>query len=177
MFNYFTRVADATGIEFDYQTHLPDFVPDLDQTARPRPDRSVSSDRDRERIRPRDKRLSVAWHSWRTYLLEADGPISRPQRDLLVSVAAEEAADWRGAAAFRGRTFLQASDDRLRVLAEFARKLSREPWRMEEGDVDRLRAAGYSDVGILHTISIVAHQNADSRLSTGLAVVSSSTPR
>ena len=27
MFNYFTRVADATGIEFDYPTELPAFVP------------------------------------------------------------------------------------------------------------------------------------------------------
>jgi alkylhydroperoxidase family enzyme len=33
MFNYFTRVADATGIEFDYKTPLPAFEPDLRQAA------------------------------------------------------------------------------------------------------------------------------------------------
>ena len=43
MFNYFTRVADATGIEFDYKTPLPAFEPDLRQAAAPRPHRSGSS--------------------------------------------------------------------------------------------------------------------------------------
>ena len=43
MFNYFTRVADATGIDFDYPTALPAFEPDLGQVTAPRPDRPVAS--------------------------------------------------------------------------------------------------------------------------------------
>ena len=35
MFNYFTRVADATGIEFDYLSPLPAFEPDTQQAAAP----------------------------------------------------------------------------------------------------------------------------------------------
>ena len=57
------------------------------------------------------------------------------------------------------------SDDQL---VGFARKLSREPWRMEAGDLDTLRAGGYSEQAVLHVISVVAHQNADSRLVIGL---------
>src|SRR6202041_2524048 len=40
MFNYFTRVADASGIEFDYETPLPAFQPDLGQVTTTRPSRS-----------------------------------------------------------------------------------------------------------------------------------------
>ena len=43
MFNYFTRVADATGIEFDYETPLPAFEPDRRQVTATRPGRPDSS--------------------------------------------------------------------------------------------------------------------------------------
>jgi uncharacterized protein YciW len=63
----------------------------------------------------------------------------------------------------------EGSDD---LLGGFARKLSRQPWRMEAGDLERLRASGYSEEAVLHVISVVAHQNADSRLVAGLRAVS-----
>jgi alkylhydroperoxidase family enzyme len=166
MFNYFTRVADATGIEFDYVTPLPAFEPDLGQVTAPRPDRPGSSSRQvGQRRRPQHRQLQAAWESWRAYVLEAGKPISRRERHLLASVAAEEAADWEGAEALDGLRYLADSDDRL---VGFARKLSRQPWRMEEGDLEGLRASGYSEEAVLHVISVVAHQNADSRLAVGL---------
>jgi hypothetical protein len=55
------------------------------------------------------------------------------------------------------------------VLAGFARKLSREPWQMQAADLDKLRASGYCEIAVLQAISVAAHQNADSRLSAGLA--------
>jgi uncharacterized protein YciW len=174
MFNYFTRVADATGIEFDYQTPLPAFEPDLRQASAPRPGRSASSASSGwgagRRPRPGHPRLRSAWESWRGYLLEADKPLSRRERRLLASVAAEETGDWEGAEALGGLDSAQSGDDRL---VEFARKLSRQPWRMEAADLERLRACGYPEEGALHAISVVAHQNADSRLVMGLAVASS----
>ncbi len=170
MFNYFTRVADATGIEFDYQTPLPAFQPDLRQAAAPRPARPVSPGRDvAGRPRPRDEMLRAAWESWRAYLLEADESLSRPDRRLLASVAAEEAADWVGAEALEGAGSTEGRDGQL---IAFARKLSRQPWRMEATDLERLRASGYSEVAVLHAISVVAHQNADSRLVAGLSAAS-----
>ena len=170
MFNYFTRVADATGIEFDYQTPLPAFEPDLRQATAPRPDRSVSSGRSTgSRRRPRHPRLLAAWESWRAYELEGDEPISQRERRLLASAAAAEAADWEGAEALGGHASDADGDGRL---VGFARKLSREPWRMEAADLEGLRTSGYSEAAVLHVISVVAHQNADSRLVLGLAAAS-----
>jgi alkylhydroperoxidase family enzyme len=165
MFNYFTRVADATGIEFDYETPLPAFQPDLSQDTAPRPDRpGASGQPEGTRPRPQYPRLRDAWETWRTYELETDEPISRRERRLLATVAAEEATDWEGVRLLGGPA---DGDERL---IEFARKLSRQPWRMVAGDLERLRAAGYSEVAILHVISVVAHQNADSRLAIGLSI-------
>src|SRR5690348_13500384 len=39
MFNYLTRVADASGIEFDYASELPEFQPERAQQPAPRPER------------------------------------------------------------------------------------------------------------------------------------------
>ncbi|HEY6312390.1 MAG TPA: hypothetical protein VIY52_16535 [Streptosporangiaceae bacterium] len=170
MFNYFTRAADATGIEFDYQTPLPAFEPNLRQVTAPRPDRPASSSRPvAARRRPQHPPLQAAWASWRAYVLDADEPISRRERRLVASVAAEEAADWEGAEALNGGKSAGDGDDRL---VGFARKLSRQPWSMEAEDLERLRAAGYSEEAVLHVISVVAHQNADSRLAVGLAAAS-----
>lgn len=178
MFNYFTRVADATGIEFDYETPLPAFKPDQGQFRTARPDRSGSSSRQAgHRPAPRHPRLQAAWNSWRAYVLDTEEPISRRERSLLARVAAEEAADWEGAEALDGDgdgggrggggggRSRADGDDRL---IGFARKLSRQPWRMEPADLESLRAAGYSEEAVLHVISVVAHQNADSRLVIGL---------
>ncbi len=166
LFNYFTRVADATGIEFDYPTALPAFQPDLGQVTAPRPDRPVAlSGPAGSRRRPRLEGLRAAWESWRAYVLEADQPISQRERRLLAAVAAEEAADWEGAEALNGSESGPDGDDQL---IGFARKLSREPWRMRKEDLDRLRSLGYSEPAVLHAISVVAHQNADSRLVLGL---------
>jgi uncharacterized protein YciW len=166
MFNYFTRVADATGIEFDDTTPLPAFTPDLRQVTASRPGRSGSPrPAAGPRPRPRHPKLQRAWESWRTHVMEAGEPLSRPERRLLASVAAEETADWDGAEALSELGSAGGSDD---VLAGFARKLSRQPWRMHGEDLESLRASGYSEVAVLHAISVVSHQNADSRLVVGL---------
>jgi hypothetical protein len=43
---------------------------------------------------------------------------------------------------------------------------------MEAGDLEQLRDSGYSEQAVLHMISVVAHQNADSRLVAGLRAAS-----
>jgi len=169
MFNYFTRVADATGVEFDYQTPLPAFQPERGQAAALRPARPVSPGRaGTARPWPRHQALRAAWQSWRAYLLEADEPLSRPSRGLLAAVAAEEAGDWAGAEPPVGPGSAAGGDGQL---IAFARKLSRQPWQMEAADLDRLRASGYAEAAVLHAISVTAHQNADSRLAAGLAAL------
>jgi alkylhydroperoxidase family enzyme len=152
MFNYFTRVADATGIEFDYPTPLPAFEPDTCRVPASRPAAaSVPA-----RTLPRSSALRAAWQTWREYVLESDQPLSRRERRLAAATAAEDPE-------VPERT---PADE---PLVAFARKLSREPWTMQPADLDTLRAHGYPEPAILHIISVTAHQNATSRLWTGLA--------
>jgi hypothetical protein len=174
MFNYFTRVADATGIEFDYDTALPPFEPDTGRGFADGPASSgfrpvsVSSDPDAGAHRELPEGpLRTAWDAWRAYVLGSDEPAGFRDRRFVACVAAEECADWKTAGEFG------APQDHDEVLAEFTRKLSRQPWLMKPDDLEGLRAAGYSEVGLLRMISAVAHQNAASRLSRGLAVLTS----
>ena len=190
MFNYFTRVADASGIEFDYQSPLPAFQPDLGQTPAARPERpspaatgssaagsaataagsaglaagSAGSAGGGDRL-PSPGPMRTAWETWRSYVLGEDEPISRDERRLLARVAAEESGDWAGAEELGADNAGGAAD----LLVAFARKLSRQPWCMRAEDLETLRAGGYSEPAILHVISVVAHQNATSRLALGLA--------
>jgi len=105
--------------------------------------------------------------SWRAYELGSDEPISQRERRLIAAVAAEETTDWAGAGDLGGLTPVRESDDQL---VAFARKLSRQPWSMEAEDLQALRALGYREEAVLHMISVVAHQNADSRLALGLRI-------
>ena len=183
MFNYFTRVADATGIEFDYDTALPQFEPDMGHDSAERPSRSaspalparpaspdLSAAGDGASRRLPEGPLRTAWETWRTYVLGTDEPLSVRDRWLIARVAAEESADWETAGVLADSG---SPSDHDELLTGFARKLSRQPWLMKPDDLDGLRAAGYPEQAILHVISVTAHQNADSRLSRGVAVLTS----
>lgn len=169
MFNYFTRVADATGIEFDYPTPLPAFEPDVCQVTAVRPAQPATLVPDTEsRPLPAAEQVRTLWTSWRAWLLEGDEPLSRAERRLVARIAAEETGDWACAAGLAGSA---APEQAGSALAGFVRKLSREPWRMTRSDLLALRAAGYSEPAILYVIATTAHQNADSRLVAGLRAV------
>jgi uncharacterized protein YciW len=168
MFNYLTRVADATGIEFDYISPLPAFEPDLgrDPAARPgRPSWPVLPGG--FRTFPRFAALNEAWQRWRGYVFESDEPLTHRERQLLAGAAAEECCDrWR-ADLLRGYRPRDAAESRL---ADFARKLTSQPWRMQPADLDGLRDLGHADAALLHAIAVVALQNAESRLAMGRAM-------
>jgi alkylhydroperoxidase family enzyme len=167
MFNYLTRVADATGIEFDYPSPLPAFAPDRNRLPAARPDRSSWP------VLPPPRRtfahqpeLGTAWQRWRGYLLDSERPLTRRERRVLALAAAEASCDaWR-AEELAGYQPRDATEGRL---VDFAGALSRQPWRMQPADLDALRELGYTEVAILHVISVVAHQNGESRLAMGLA--------
>lgn len=164
MFNYFTRVADATGIEFDYPTPLPAFEPDVCQVTAVRPARpAVPAPETAGRPLPTAESVRTLWKDWRAWLLDGDEPLSNAERRLAARIAAEQTGDWAGAA-----ELAVSPEDPGDELAGFARKLSREPWRMTQSDLHALRAAGYSEQAILYAIAVIAHQNADSRLVAGL---------
>jgi hypothetical protein len=171
LFNYFTRVADASGIEFDYTSPLPTFEPDVCRVPAARPDRSawpvVGGER---RTFVRRPALRDAWQRWRDYVFGSDQPLSRRERTMLAAAAAAECCDaWRvdelAGAGIEPRT------DAEQHLVDFACRMSRHPWQMTAEDLDGLRAAGYPELALLHAISVVALQNADSRLALVLRLL------
>ena len=55
-------------------------------------------------------------------------------------------------------------------MLDYAAKLTREPWNMVEADVQALRAAGFSDVGIFDIVQVVGYYAYVNRLADGLGV-------
>jgi len=160
MFNYLTRVADATGIEFDYRSPLPEFQPDRGREPVPRPDRAAWPV-------VAFPEMTDAWQQWHGYVFDSDTPLARRERRLLAAAAAQECCDRARADELADYT---PHDDRELLLVAFARKLSREPWRMVPADLQALRDARYPEPALLHAISVVALQNAESRLAMGHAL-------
>jgi uncharacterized peroxidase-related enzyme len=165
VFNYLTRVADASGIEWDYASPLPRFEPERGRRAVIRPDRESWPVVGAEFRRfPRLPALSQAWERWHEYVFSSDEPLSRRERGVLALAAARACCDrWR-ADSLAGH---EPGDDAEARLAGFATKLSREPWRMQPSDLRELRALGHSEPALLHAIAVVALQNAESRVAMG----------
>jgi hypothetical protein len=168
MFNYLTRVADATGIEFDYQSPLPVFQPDRGREPVPRPDRAawpvVAT---KFRALPAFPQMTHAWQQWHEYVFDSDTPLVRRERRLLAAAAAQECCDRARVDDLAGYT---PRNNRESLLVAFARKLSRQPWRMVPADLQALRDTRYPEPALLHAISVVALQNAESRLAMGHAL-------
>ena len=55
-------------------------------------------------------------------------------------------------------------------MLDYAVKLSLEPWNMEEGDVQKLRDAGFSNTGILDIAQVTGYYAYVNRLADGLGV-------
>jgi uncharacterized protein YciW len=170
MFNYLTRVADASGIEFDYASPLPAFTPERAREPAPRPGRDqwpVIAPELRSYGFPSFPELSRAWQDWRDYVFGSAEPLTGRERRLLAGAAARESCDRSRADELSAYS---PQGDREALLVAFARKLSSRPWQMGPADLDGLRAAGYPEPALLHAISVVALQNAESRLAMGRAL-------
>ena len=172
MFNYLTRVADASGIEFDYASPLPVFQPERDSQPAPRPDRSSWPVITAEHRMPSGwPAITQAWRHWREYVFDSPEPLTHRERHLLANAAAQECCDrWR----VDQLSQYTPHDGREAVLDAFGRKLSRQPWQMGPADLRNLRDTGYPEPALLHAISVVALQNAESRLAMGHSVISQS---
>ncbi len=68
--------------------------------------------------------------------------------------------DWRGA----------GLDARRTAMLEYAEKLTMTPWEVTEGDVARLRDAGFSDRDVLDICEVVAYYAYVNRIADGLGV-------
>jgi uncharacterized protein YciW len=171
MFNYLTRVADSTGIEADYGNVLPQFVYRgvTESVRRPEPAEWPPVDDSIEALAVLTG-VHEAWCRWREYVLDSPAPIPKATRDQLRTIAARNACDGT----------VSSADDADQAggvpaaLSDFAEKLSRTPWLMASSDADALRSTGLDDLAILHVISVVAYQSAESRLRIGLSALTRS---
>lgn len=57
-----------------------------------------------------------------------------------------------------------------RAMLDFATKLTREPWRMTETDIEALRAHGFDDVAVHDVVQVTALFNYYTRLADALGV-------
>jgi len=64
----------------------------------------------------------------------------------------------------------RSSDAKTRAGLEFAAKLTRQPGEVAQGDVDQLRAAGWSDQGVEDIIKVVSLFSFLNRLVDGLGI-------
>ena len=166
MFNYLTRVADASGIEFDYASPLPVFQPELAREPAERPGRS-SWPIAEVRALPSFPDLSAAWRLWREYVFDSDAPLTHRERRVLAAAAAQECCDRLRVDELAEYT---PRDTHESTLDTFARRLSRAPWRMNPAELQALRDSGMAEPAVLHAISVVALQNAESRLAMGVSL-------
>lgn len=167
-FNYYPRVADGVGIEFDYESPLPRI--EVDKTREPLP-RLSPSDWNMAVDGSTLPAIAIAPHitkmlePWRTMHFERTEHMSPATRRLLGKTVAEELCDAGARGAWKEARAENETDERLEA---FARKLTRTPWSMDRSDVQSLRDVGLSDVAILGAITLIAHQNTISRMHHGL---------
>jgi alkylhydroperoxidase family enzyme len=170
-FNYFPRVADGTGIEFDYESPLPRISIDPTREASPRPlpgTWNPAVDGSRLPVFPRRPHAERPLAAWRAYLFERDAPLSRRERKVVARAAAAELCDPGALACWHDASPGSAREE---ALATYARKLTLTPWAAGARDLEPLRAEGLSDAAILDVITLAAHQNAISRMHHGLAAL------
>ncbi len=170
-FNYFPRVADGTGIEFDYESPLPRIAVDTAREALPRypkTDWNPAVDGSTLPSFPHAPHIASMLAPWRVLHLERKAPLTPTTRRFLAFVVAEELCDSASLGLWKDA---QPTNDVEKHLGSFARKLTRTPWAMNASDVEMLRALGLSDEAILAAITLVAHQNAISRMHHALAAV------
>jgi uncharacterized peroxidase-related enzyme len=129
----------------------------------------------------------TGWWRYFDELMRGPSGLSKTQREMIAVVVSAEArcpyCQAAHAAALRLRTKDPELADRLavnyrhvalpaqdRAMLDFAVKLTHTPQACEEGDVARLREAGFSDTDILHIVEVTAIFNYNVRLAgaTGL---------
>jgi alkylhydroperoxidase family enzyme len=161
-FNYVTRCADALGLELDYESALERLRIDANRPARARGVARPALDRPADRpglsLLPR---VSAAWREWRTYLFERDRPLSRAERAAVACAVADALGDAPSSAALRP---IANAGGRIEAALPYAVKLTLRQWSATRDDLDALRAAGMDDAALLDLVSVIASQNAFSRL-------------
>jgi alkylhydroperoxidase family enzyme len=171
-FGYLNRIADAVGIELDYDVaHRPPAAV-ADTPPLGRPERSAWPDPDAPRPlelarRPLTAEAVADCHG---YLHERARPLAVRQRQLIARAVAERLGD---AATVRALAHVEAAQSELdRALEAFADVMTLAPWRLGASSLDALRAASLTDdAAIFDAVSVAAFSTTASRVTVALAAL------
>jgi uncharacterized protein YciW len=160
-FGYLNRVADAVGIELDYEVAEPPPPADAATLALPRPD----ADERPDLLAPRPLELEMRpgaaelFAGWRAHVMERDAPLPRAQRLAIAAVVAD------------------ATGENVELLAlppalhDYADIVARAPWRLGAEALAPLRTLGLDDAALFDVIQVAAYQSFASRLAVALAAL------
>jgi alkylhydroperoxidase family enzyme len=170
-FNYLNRMADAVGIELDYDVviHPPPAVPDTPAMARPEPAMWPDPDAPRPLELSRRPATAEAVADLRAYVMERDAPLSVAQRQVIARAVAERVGD---AATVRSLMHAEPRSELDRVLEQFAGVATLAPWRLGAGTFEALRAASLPTPAIFDIMAVTSFSNLASRLDVALAALS-----
>lgn len=163
-FGYLNRVADAVGIELDYEVAEQPPPADPATPPLPRPDAEQRPDFAAPRVIELGLRPGAveARDAWREYVMGRPGPLSRPQRESIAAVVADATGDEP----------IEATIAIGRAVTEYVDTIARAPWRLGAAALEPLRALGFSDAALFDVISTASHQSFVSRLNVALAALS-----
>jgi hypothetical protein len=177
-FNYLNRMADAIGIELDYDVQIrpPAAVPDTPALARAEPSAWPDPDAPRPLDVSRKPALAEALAHCRAYVMERDAPLSIPQRQVIARAVAERLGD---AATVRRLSHsephttphVEPRSEVDRTLERFADVATLAPWRLGAQTFEMLRAALRTDLAAFDAIAVAAFANLASRLDVALAAL------
>ena len=166
-FGYLNRVADAVGIELDYDVQVRPPPPDPATPPWPRPPRDAWPDPNATR------RITLAQRSgaieaigaWSSHVMDRDAPLRRAHRLLVSRVAAETVGDASIPAPPAPASPLEAA------LVTLTETIALAPWRLGAQALAPLREHGLDDAAVFDAIAVAAFANFASRLNVALAAL------
>jgi hypothetical protein len=167
-FGYLNRIADAVGVELDYQVAVMPPPPDPATPPWPRP--TLDQRPDPLAARPLEIAMRAgapgALAAWQAHMMEREAPLSRAQRDLIADVAAATVGDARRPPPAAPATPLE------RALTGLTETIALAPWRLGADALAPVRAAGLADdAAVFDAIAVAAFANFESRLAVALAAL------
>ena len=170
VFNYLNRMADAVGIELDYDVLIrpPVAVPDTPALAPAEPSAWPDPDAPRPIQLSRKPALATALADCRAYVMERDAPLSISQRQVIARAVAERLGD---AATVRRLMHVEPQSEVDRTLERFADVVTLAPWRLGAQTFEMLRTALRTDLAAFDAAAVASFANLASRLDVALAAL------
>ena len=170
-FGHLNRIADAVGIELDYNVAIapvraepatpPYLAPQPELWPAPSAPRTIDL-----AVRPG---AAPALGAWRAHVLEREAPLSLHQRAVIARAVAERLGDAAGVKRHADATPKDAVDQALVVLAD---EVTLAPWALGSATIANLRRVGLTDdAAIFDALSTATSSTTFSRIEVALSAL------